>query len=338
MSKAKVLVLEVALALLLNITGGLMGQHVAIELARWGWFGFLTHLSYVVADTASFKSILQKLRNRLGNTAVNLVAVIGVVAILYGYWTAIDAIFSRFFPPELKITFKYSKAFTSARKARIRKEMNSIRSYLMHIGFDIPTEGPALSYLDENDPPGHLGTSRSWSITLGTASVDDPATIRLLYTRFVFRRLFKVLEISDEDLTQMFAAPRSTGTGDFLLKSNMNDEASRIFANYFLSDYSGHIIALQPINKYTNEVNDWLLCFWEMRNGIDRDFTNNTLLFTYKYFFQPEPRENGNPMITPNVYLWTRFVRGEQEADSHNEHRERIQEIFKSHGIEGELP
>lgn len=219
-TKVTVLVWEAALALLLNVTGGLLGQHAAIELARWGWFVFLTNLSYVIVSSAYSRAISGKLKAWCGNTIFNLVAVVGSIAVMYGYWTVIDAFFSHYFPSELKVNFKYSKSFTSVRKARVRKEMNAVRSYLVHVGFEVPIEGPTLSYWDENAPPAKPGTLRSWGMGVGDSFLDDPVAIRTQYARFAFRRLFKVLEFSDEELTQMLTTPISPDAGDVNVKKH----------------------------------------------------------------------------------------------------------------------
>jgi len=87
------------LALLLNLTAGLLKQPLAIEVTKWGWELFLLHLTYVIVSSERGNQVASKLRatfRRYQLPSYIVVALMGsVIAILY--WIGINRAYAKVF-------------------------------------------------------------------------------------------------------------------------------------------------------------------------------------------------------------------------------------------------
>jgi hypothetical protein len=99
MSKARILVLEAALALLLNITAGLFPRPVAITVTKWGWFLFLLHLTYTLGRTERCVRCAERVRASFGRFRVGSYIAAGLCGAALGlvYWYGISTAFARMF-------------------------------------------------------------------------------------------------------------------------------------------------------------------------------------------------------------------------------------------------
>jgi len=92
------LISEAALALLFNVTAGLLNRPQAIALTRWGWELFFLHLTYVLIDTERGRMGL-RIRAAFRTRLVWPYVISGLVGCIVGiiYWVGISAAYARIF-------------------------------------------------------------------------------------------------------------------------------------------------------------------------------------------------------------------------------------------------
>jgi hypothetical protein len=98
MRRTRILLVEVGLAVLLNITAGLLQRPVAIALAKFGWWALLLTILYFVASDQTVRPHLRRLQRRLGTLiwwSVLLILSVGVALFSwYGISKGCDRLFA----------------------------------------------------------------------------------------------------------------------------------------------------------------------------------------------------------------------------------------------------
>src|ERR1700743_649998 len=90
MRKSRVLVVEVGLALLLNVTAGLLQRPLAIDLAKIGWFILITTILYfVVSDTRVWPKTRAVLINRSRIGGWSFLSVLSLAS-LFAIWIVVS--------------------------------------------------------------------------------------------------------------------------------------------------------------------------------------------------------------------------------------------------------
>jgi hypothetical protein len=121
--KALILVGEAFLALLLNITAGLLQRPQAIAIARWGWLLFLMHATYLLVSGENVTRAAATLRGRFGETKMVSYIVVGLAFAAVGifYWYGINVAYAHLFSTPVN---QPSAGMPSAKGLRIEFESN----------------------------------------------------------------------------------------------------------------------------------------------------------------------------------------------------------------------
>jgi hypothetical protein len=213
--------------------------------------------------------------------------------------------------PLVKIVFKQTPLFTSARRRNITAVIGDCYVKLSNLGFPLEKELPPFGVSASNvqSMSGVFpGTIYQRQISFPKSSLDNPDSLRRVYLSYVFRTLFRTFG-PDADLPP-----------DFELRTN----AAALFTSYYASSISGK-------NLDSNEWkgHNWMMALWEIHQKQGKSLTDEYMYYIFRTW------DNGS--IAPagefqDVFL-TRFLAGVWVKDNLGTSLRAIEPILRKYNL-----
>jgi hypothetical protein len=134
----------------------------------------------------------------------------------------------------VEVTFKDSPQLTARRRKQIEIELDDYYRYLISVGLDLPREVPPFGLTPPGGPelvggssasPGTDGPAYSSYLLVPEDAVDNPNTIRAVYSSYTFERILVWPDAWDQNMSR---------------EEKQDDEiAEWVYTCYFSSAFSG---------------------------------------------------------------------------------------------------
>jgi hypothetical protein len=209
---------------------------------------------------------------------------------------------------ELKLIFKDSPLFTTARRERIADQMEDFYLYLKGIGFEPPKEvpplgtGPFAASASITPGPAYWG-----SLIIANKSVDDPLMIHSAYARYACPEILKAFTLTE-------------------LVNSYRMSASLICNVYYVDSFNNH--DPQLLNP-KSDTDAWVAALWEIRTACGRGFTDTALLYAIKSFDDEGGVHSASTAKSFSEYFSGRFRSGESVADNQFHNLKTVNDILR---------
>jgi hypothetical protein len=195
--------------------------------------------------------------------------------VVYAAWRVIDRIEWNH-EVIIHMTFKSSPLFTEKRQHKIIWNLNKYCRYLAKLGFEFPTDIPPLELSAPNSfmmGGGSPGPAYFSSLMIPENTVDNPDTLRLDYSFYIFNRSL----VWPDD----YKTPRAQKEDD--------EESVSIFACYFPASFSGHLVCANEMPAHK-----WIDALWELRKEYGKDNIDQLLYYTFVTWTSFPPKNSDN--------------------------------------------